>query len=184
MKNTIWEKGPLQCTAQTQLNIPLDSLRVLENCLPVSDRHTDPGAPLPPPPRSLICTRQATGQFSSPCRHDHRWLCRGPPTLPTAKVKGAGLPRAAGKSSHCCHKKGESLIKPILPPSALLVPPLRRGSGHRQDQHFSKNTPCLKDPVGPQGLICPPKPGRRSASGQGVLLSLRGTGGAPGVCLL
>lgn len=47
MKNTIWEKGPLQCTAQTQLDIPLDGLRVLENCLPVSDRHVDPGAPLP-----------------------------------------------------------------------------------------------------------------------------------------
>lgn len=49
MKKTIWDKGPLQHTAQTQLNIPLDSLRALENHLPVSDRHVESGAPLPPP---------------------------------------------------------------------------------------------------------------------------------------
>lgn len=103
--------------------------------------------------------------------------------MPTAKVKGADLPRAAGKSFLSFHKKGESLVNPILPPSALLVLPLRRLSGHQQDQHFSENTPRLKGPVGPQELICPPKAREKVRFRPWVLLSLRATGGAHGVCL-
>lgn len=126
-----------------------------------------------------LYTFQATGQRSRPLGQAHHRLGRDLQTSATSqRSREPGPRKLGGKLFWCCHRKGASLIDPVLGQSALSILPRRRVSGHTQDQRVSGNAPCLKNPVTLQ------KPGRSSASGGGITVCFRGTGGAQDVCQL
>lgn len=98
-----------------------------------------------------------------------RWLCRGLQTLPTAgeqRSQPAGV--GEGGNYSCLHKKGESLITPILPPSSAT----KEGHQDTNKTNVSQETlPVSRTLWGHRNLSILHKPGRRSASACGTALS-------------